>query len=314
MSAQPQTTATPPATLAHRPCHGVWSPAITPLDAELAIDGARYVRHARRLLDEGCHGIAVFGTTGEANSFSVDERMRLLDTLLEAGLEPERLMVGNGTCALTDTVRLTAHAAAAGCHKVLMLPPFYYKDMSDRGLFESYKAVIERVADDALQIYLYHFPRLSGVPITPGLIELLLAACPRNVVGIKDSSGDWENTAMLLQRFPSLSVFPGNERMMVPALRAGAVGCITAGANCNAGPLRAAFDAWAADAPDADARQQAVTAVREAIDRHPMVPGLKYVAARQYGEDTWRRVRPPMLALDDAAGADLEAGIRAAGA
>ena len=294
------------------------APTITPLDDELGIAHGACVAHAQRLLDDGCHGIAVFGTTGEANSFSVDERVALLDALLEAGIPVERLMVGTGTCALSDTVRLTAHAAASGVKKVLMLPPFYYKGMSDRGLFDSFSAVFERVADSDLRVFLYHFPKLSGVPVTPGLIEKLLAAYPEIVVGIKDSSGDWTSTEMLCTEFPSLAVFPGNEKLMLAALRRGGVGTITAGANANAAAIRAAFDSWAGDegatdAGDADAAQQAVTDVRTALDSQPMVPGLKWLAGRHAGNAGLGRVRPPMVALDDDAGAELLAALARAG-
>ena len=302
-----------PETLSARAAAGVWSPALTPVDEDLAIDHDAYVRHARALLADGCHGITVFGTTGEANSFSVDERIALLESVLAAGIPAERLMVGTGLCALTDTVRLTAHAAANGVTKVLVLPPFYYKGMSDRGLFDSFRAVIERVADPDLRVFLYHFPKLSGVPFTPGLIEMLLDAFPDIVVGIKDSSGDWTNTEMLCTRFPQLAVFPGNEKLMLAALGKGRVGTITAGANVAAAGIREAFDAWAAGAPTAEARQQSVTAVRVALDTQPMVPGLKWLSARRYGDDGWRRVRPPMVAMADSDGEQLLASLHAAG-
>ena len=302
-----------PEALSGRAAAGVWSPAITPVNEDLSIDHAAYMRHARQMLADGCHGITVFGTTGEANSFSVDERMALLDSLLADGIAAERLMVGTGLCALTDSVRLTAHAAASGVKKVLMLPPFYFKNMSDRGLFDSYSAVLDRVADSDLQVFLYHFPKLSTVPITTGLIEMLLEAYPDNVVGIKDSTGDWANTEMLCTRFPQLAVFPGNEKLMLAALGKGGVGTITAGANGNSAAIRAGFDAWATGSAQAEAAQTAITAVRVALDRQPMVAGLKWLAARRYEDQGWRRVRPPMVALDDAAGADLLAGLQAAG-
>jgi len=302
-----------PESLVARAAAGVWSPAITPLNDDLGIAHGAYVRHVQRMLDEGCHGVGVFGTTGEANSFSVEERMAALDSVLEAGVPADRLMVGTGTCALSDTVQLTAHAAASGVKKVLMLPPFYYKNMSDRGLFESFRTVFERVADSSLRVFLYHFPKLSGVPITHGLIEMLVDAYPEIVVGIKDSSGDWASTEALCTRFPQLAVFPGNEKLMLAALQNGGVGTITASANANTPAIRAAFDAWAAGDPGAEAAQQSVTAGRAALDRQPTVSGLKWLAARHHGDPGWCRVRPPMLELDDAAGADLLQGLEAAG-
>ena len=190
---------------------GIWSPVLTPVDADLNPHPGRFVAHARWLLDNGCHGLVVFGTTGEANSFSVDERIELLDAAVSAGLPRERLLVGTGCCALTDTVRLTRHALSLGIGGVLALPPFYYKDNSDEALFASFDEVIQRVGGSGFKLYLYHFPRLSGVPITPGLLERLLAAYPDTVAGVKDSSGDWGNTRMMLERFPEIAIMPGAE-------------------------------------------------------------------------------------------------------
>ena len=207
--------------------HGVWSPVLVPLRSDLSIDSERFVAHARWLLAQGCHGLALFGTTSEANSFSVPERKALLEQIVEDGIPPGRLMVGTGCCALTDSVELTRHAMDTGCCRVLMLPPFYYKGVSDEGLFRSFAAVIERVGNPALRVFLYHFPRLSGVPVTEGLIGMLDSAFPEVIAGVKDSSGDWSNTRMMLDRFPHLAIFPGSETFLLDGLRAGGAGCIT---------------------------------------------------------------------------------------
>ena len=297
----PSSTASPAA-------RGVWSPVLVPLRPDLSIDPERFIAHARRLLAQGCHGLALFGTTGEASSFSVAERKALLERVVESGIPPERLMVGTGCCALTDSVELTRHAAGAGCRRVLMLPPFYYKGVSDEGLFRSFAEVIERVGESDLRVFLYHFPRLSGVPITGGLIALLVDAFPEVVAGVKDSSGDWSNTRMMLDRFPRLAIFPGSEVFLLDGLRAGGAGCITATSNVNAAGARAVFDAWSEgrDATDtADAAQAAATAVRRAIDRHPGIPAQKYLIAHHRNDPAWRAVRPPMTALTDDAGRDL---------
>jgi 4-hydroxy-tetrahydrodipicolinate synthase len=157
---------------------GVWCPVLTPLDQELKPDAPRFVAHARWLLDEGCDGLVVFGTTGEANSFPVDERIALLEAILDDGLPRDRMLVGTGCCAMSDTVRLTRHALSLGIAGILALPPFYYKNLSDEALFGSFDQVIQRVGDPSFKLYLYHFPSLSGVPITPGLLERLGAAYP----------------------------------------------------------------------------------------------------------------------------------------
>ena len=288
---------------------GVWSPVLVPLRRDLGIDTERFVAHARWLLAQGCHGLALFGTTSEANSFSVSERRALVEEVVGAGIPPERLMVGTGCCALTDSVELTRHAVDAGCRRVLMLPPFYYKGMSDEGLYRSFAEVIERVGDPDLSVFLYHFPRLSGVPVTEGLIALLVDAFPDVVAGVKDSSGDWSNTQMMLDRFPGLAIFPGSEVFLLDGLRAGGAGCITATSNVNAAGARAVFDAWNAGDDGADTRQAAATAIRRAIDRHPGIPAQKFLIARHRSDPAWRAVRPPMIALPDDAGDDLLAAL-----
>ena len=291
------------------PAHGVWSPVLVPLRPDLGIDSERFLAHARRLLAQGCHGLALFGTTSEANSFSVAERKALVERVVEGGIPPERLMIGTGCCALTDSVELTRHALDAGCRRVLMLPPFYYKGMSDEGLFRAFAEVVERVGEPALQVFLYHFPGLSGVPVTEGLIALLTDAFPDTVAGVKDSSGEWSNTRMMLDRFPDLAIFPGSEVFLLDGLRAGAAGCITATSNVNAAGARAIFDAWEGGQGDPDAKQAAATAIRRAIDRHPGIPAQKYLISHYRDDPAWRTVRPPLVALDDGAGRDLLAAL-----
>ena len=287
-------------TVEDKAARGVWAPALTPVDADLSPDRDRYAAHVKGLLDAGCHGVAIFGTTGEATSFSVDERMALLDAVLEAGAPADRLMIGTGLPALTDTVQLTRHAVSVGCRRVLMLPPFYFKGPSDEGLFNSYAQVIDRVGDASLRIFLYHFPRLSGVPITPGLIERLLDAFPETVVGVKDSSGDWDSTRTLIETYPNMAVFPGSESLLLKALETGGVGCITATANVNAPAIRSVFDAWHSGA-DAGPLQDDISRVRAVFDQWSLVPALKAVIADLRGDEGWQAMRPPLMPLDDAA-------------
>ena len=289
--------------------HGVWSPVLVPLRQDLGIDSGRFIAHAQWLLAQGCHGLAMFGTTSEANSFSVAERKALVDEVIGTGIPPERLMIGTGCCAFPDSVELTRHALDAGCRRVLMLPPFYYKGMSDEGLFRAFAEVIERVGEPRLEVFLYHFPRLSGVPVTEGLIALLVDSFPETIAGVKDSSGDWSNTRMMLDRFPSLAIFPGSEVFLLDGLRAGAAGCITATSNVNAAGARAVFDAWESGHGDPDARQAAATTIRRVIDRHPGIPAQKYLLAHHRNDPAWRAVRPPMVALADGDGRALLDGL-----
>jgi 4-hydroxy-tetrahydrodipicolinate synthase len=276
---------------------GIWAPALTPLDENLKPDGARFVAHAKWLLESGCHGVAIFGTTGEATSFSVAERIHILETVLDAGLPPERLLVGTGCCALTDSIALSAHAAAAGCKNVLVLPPFYYKDVSDQGLIDSFSRVIDGVGDPALGLYLYHFPKLSTVPITHGLLAGLSVAYPGIVKGVKDSSGDPDSTTGFIKAFPDLAIFPGTESYMLPMLEAGAAGCISASCNVNGGAIRRVYDAWQAGHDEAAALQAEITALRQVLQANPMIPTLKAITAKRRDDPAWLRLRPPLVAL-----------------
>ena len=280
------------------PAHtrGVLAPVVTPFTADLRPDPARLVRHCRWLLDQDV-GLAVFGTNSEANSLSVREKLDLLDAMDAAGIPPTRMMPGTGCCALPDTVELTRRAVQQGCAGVLMLPPFYYKGVSDDGLFASYAEVIERVGDDRLRIYLYHIPPVSQVAISLPLIERLLARYPGTVAGIKDSSGDWNNTRAMLQRFTpqNFDVFAGSETFLLATLRAGGAGCISATANVNPRAIGTLARDW--QQPDAEARQTALDRVRATFQKFPMIPALKAAIAHFSDDDEWSIVRPPLLAL-----------------
>src|SRR2546423_6113540 len=201
---------------------GVLSPVVTPFKADLSTDAERFVRQCRWLLSQNV-GLAVFGTNSEANSLSVDEKIELLDRLVGAGIDPSRMMPGTGHCALPDSVRMTAHAVKLGCGGVLMLPPFYYKGVSDDRLYRSFAEIIERVGEARLRLYLYHIPPVAQLPITLGLAERLLKAYPAQIAGMKDSGGDWKNTQAFLDAFArgGFDVFPGAETFLLQGLRHG---------------------------------------------------------------------------------------------
>ena len=276
---------------------GVWAPAITPFRQDLSPDPERFARHARWLLANGCSGLAAFGTNSEANSLSVEERMALLEFLVAHGISPAALMPGTGCCALTDSVRLTAHAVGLGCAGVLMLPPFYYKGVSDEGLFRSFSEVIERVGDRRLRLYLYHIPPVAQVPISVALIERLLKRYPQTVAGLKDSSGDWNNTKSVLDAFANtgFDVFAGSEVFLLSNMRHGGAGSISATANVNPAAIHRVFENWRE--PDADRMQEQITATRAVLQKYPMIPALKAIVARGYADPEWATVRPPLVEL-----------------
>ena len=276
---------------------GVLSPVVTPFKDDLSPDPERLVQHCRWLLSQNV-GLAVFGTTSEANSLSVEEKISLLDQLVDAGIESSRLLSGTGHCALTDTVKLTAHAVSLGCAGMLMLPPFYYKDVSDDGLYRSFAEVIERVGSDDLRVYLYHIPPIAHVGIPPHLVERLVTQYPKTVVGIKDSSGDWDNTDALLQLgLDDFRVFAGSETFLLQNMRGGGAGCISATANINPAAIHELYENWQSE--KAETRQAELDAVRSTVEKYPMIPALKSIIGNLRGEAQWETVRPPLLALAD---------------
>jgi len=275
---------------------GVLSPVVTPFKADLSPDPERFVRHCRWLSSQNV-GLAVFGTNSEGNSLSVDERIELLDRLVGAGVDPARMMPGTGCCALPDSVRLTAHAVKLGCGGVLMLPPFYYKGVSDAGLFRNFAEVIERVGETRLRVYLYHIPPVAQVPITLGLVERLLGAYPTQTAGMKDSSGDWSNTKAFLDAFATsgFDVFAGSETFLLRTMRHGGAGCISATANVHPGPIARLFDTWRGS--DADLQQGRLDEIRTVFQKFPMIPALKAAIAHYAHDAPWATVRPPLVAL-----------------
>lgn len=285
--------------------NGVYAACLTPLHDDLSVDHATLATHARWLLANGCDGLVLLGTTGEANSFNINERMALLDRLMEAGLPPERIMVGTGCCAVPDTVALTRHAVAQGVGGVLLLPPFYYKNVSDEGVFATLDQVIQQVGEAELQIYLYHFPKMSGVPFSPALIERLLQRYPDTIAGMKDSSGDLEHMKATIASFPGFRVFAGTERYLLDILRIGGAGCISATTNVT---CRLAGEVFAKrDTDEASDLQAQLTATRAAFEAFPFAAALKHLTALRTGQASWRNVRPPLHRLTPEQEASLSA-------
>jgi 4-hydroxy-tetrahydrodipicolinate synthase len=279
---------------------GVYCAAATPITADLSPDAQRFAVHCRWLIDEGCDGIALLGTTGEANSFSIAERRALLEATVEAGIAADRLLPGVGLPAIPDTVELTRHALALGITRVVMLPPFYYKGVSEDGLFAAYSEVIQRVGDSRLQILLYHIPQMSAVPITPELIARLIAAYPKTVVGIKDSAGDFDTMRALAERFPGFSVLAGADPLLLPLLEAGGAGCITATSNLVARDLKTVFTHHADPAQKAavDKAQARIVAYRTLSNSlGAQIPTIKAMLAARHGAESWANTRPPLVAL-----------------
>ena len=286
---------------------GVLAAVLTPLCDDLAPDHETFIAHCRNLLATGCDGLAVLGTTSEANSFSVEERIGLLEALADAGIPGGRLIPGTGCCAFPDTVRLTQCAVGLGAAGVLMLPPFYYKPVTEDGLFASYSEVIERVGDSRLHVYLYHIPQNTGVPIERGLIERLLARYPDTVVGMKDSGGDFAHMKAMCDAFPGFRVFSGSDTFLLDLLRAGGAGCITACNNIAAPRAARVFARWREK--DIEALNADYVAARTAVQQFPLIEALKETMALSTGRASWRRLRPPLLPLSSAQSRALGAAL-----
>ena len=277
---------------------GLWPPASVPFTADGAIDEKRLIRHCRGMLTDGASGLAVLGTTSEANSLTLGERRKVIDVLIEDGVAPEKLLPGTGACAIDDAVVLCRHAGELGCAGVLLLPPFYYKNVSDDGLFAFVAAVVERCGPNVPRILLYHFPAMAAVGWSKDLIARLLAAFPGIVAGMKDSSGNAEHTKAVIDAFPGFAVFPGAEIYLLKALQWGAAGCISATANVNARAIASLIAHW--DEADAPTRQEALVAVRRSFDGFPTVAAVKTVIAAKTGDKSWLTVRPPLVPLSPA--------------
>lgn len=276
---------------------GVMAAGLTAFNDDLSIDVQGTIAHSRWLLANGCDGVLLFGTTGEANSLSLKERLDFLDAVGASDLPKHRMMIGTGCCALPDTVDLTRKTLEIGIESALMLPPFYYKNPTDNGLYTHFARVLDQVSDPQLKVYLYHFPQMSAVPFGHELIGRLLADFPGVFCGVKDSSGDFENMKAMAQKFPGFDVFAGTERYLLDTLRAGGVGTITATGNCTSMMCGAVYAAWKAGAPDADRLQEELTAQRLALQAYPAAAGLKELLARESGRAAWRNVRAPFLPL-----------------
>ena len=274
----------------------VFSPVLTPIQADLGPDVARLLKQCQ-WLDKNGVGQAIFGTNSEANSFSAGQKIRTLEELVVGGLNPKHLMPGTGACSIDETVAMTKVAVNAGCAGVLMLSPFYYKDVSDEGIYRFYANVIEKVASSHLKIYVYNIPPVTKITLSLPLLERLVKDFPSTVVGIKDSSGDWAYTESVIQSLAGggFQVYAGSETFLMRTLRAGGMGCISATANVNPKAISDLAMRWQ-DA-DADERQAQLDIVRSAFAKYPMIPAMKTAVAHFSKESTWESVLPPLIGL-----------------
>ena len=285
---------------------GVIAPILTPFNDDLSVAASLYLAHAKWLFDQGCAAIAPFGTTGEALSVGIDERIDAIRALIDGGIDPARMIPGTGLSNVADTARLSRACLDMGCAAVMTLPPFYFKGVSEDGLYLHFKQLIETIGPDA-RIYLYHIPPIAIVGVPPTLAARLHAEFPEQIVGIKDSSGDWDNTRALLD-IEGMIVYPGSELPLLEALELGAPGCITATANINAGAIAKIVDLYdQGDIAAARALHETVSRFRLIVQDYDPIPAQKRLLAIVTGDVRWATVRPPLTAMSAERGDELAA-------
>jgi 4-hydroxy-tetrahydrodipicolinate synthase len=282
------------------PIHGVFCASATPVTEAGVPDHAAFAAHCKALVEEGCDGIALLGTTGEANSFSLGQRQELLESVIAAGVDPQRLLPGTSQTNVPDSVTLVKHAVEAGVKACVVLPPFYYKGVSDEGLFRFYAELIESVGSNDLRVILYHIPPIAQIGISLELTARLREAFPGVIVGVKDSSGKLESMQAFASAFDNFSVLAGADPLMLPLLRSGGAGCITSSSNLIGKHLRVVFDHWSepAQSEKVDAAQERVNAWRDLSNAYVQLPTVKAMLARRRDHSGWTRVRPPLVELN----------------
>jgi 4-hydroxy-tetrahydrodipicolinate synthase len=279
----------------NKAAHGVWCATLTPQTADGAVDVGLMAQHCRNLFAAGIDGVAPFGTTGEGQSFTVAERRATLDGMLKAGIPADQIMFGIGAAAFGDAAELGKHAVAAGVAKVLLLPPFFFKNVDDEGVYASFARTIDLVGDDRLRVFAYHIPQLSAVPVFSAALRRLMTRYPRVVVGLKDSFANWPETEQRLRDFPDLTIFVGAEHHLQNALAHGGVGTLCGTANLVPGVMRKLFDA--ANTSAAAPHQAAIEAVIKIIVQGGFIARMKTMLAHQTGDARWRHLRAPLHAI-----------------
>jgi 4-hydroxy-tetrahydrodipicolinate synthase len=286
---------------------GIWAAVLTPLDAELQPDSKTAVAYYRDLLADGCDGINLLGTTGEAMSLGVEQRRRLMDAVAGSGLSLERFMVGTGAASLHDAAQLTKAAFDLGFAAALVMPPFFYRDASDDGVVRFFGELLTRAHRPGKRILLYNFPRMSGITFHADLVDRLVREFPEAISGVKDSSNDAALQREIALRHPELSVFPGSEHALLEAKAHGAAGCISGSVALWARTAAVAFH-------KDDARAAAsTTALRGALAGPPLVATMRYLTRKARHQEIWERSLPPQMPLTAQERIDLDARLTKAG-
>jgi 4-hydroxy-tetrahydrodipicolinate synthase len=277
---------------------GVISAPLTPLNSDLSIDLDHMIDHCNWLLAQGAAGLAILGTTGEANSFSLKERMDFLESIAKSSLPTEKLLVGTGNCSTPETVELTRHALNLEMSNILMLPPFYYKQIDDNGLTAYFDRVIDGISADHLRIYLYHIPQMSGIGFSVPFVKQIVEKHPKTIVGMKDSGGDFLHMKNICTSIPGFRLYAGTEKYLLDVMRIGGVGCISATANVTVALAAQVYDKWQTE--EADELQEYLTQIRSSFEGLPFTAVLKQYLADVRKDSRWFNIRPPNYLIDPA--------------
>ncbi len=287
---------------------------LIPVTAAGALDTPRAITHARHMLEAGCDGVTLFGTTGEGPAFSSTERKGLLEAVLAAGIRPDQVIVTTSACALPDAIELGRHAARLGCHRQMFMPPFYFRNPRDAGIIEAVSQVVRGIDDAQLKLLLYHIPGLSSVSFSHANVATLAARHPGQVIGIKDSSGDLEHGLALAHAFPALSVLTGAEQYVAATMRAGGSGSINGLANIAPRLMLRIIDAPTQFSAADEKLVLDLLALLSVVPAMPFVSVYKTMLAEQTGDDAWLHVRAPLSLLDNTEAQTVRSGYRAIGA
>jgi len=283
----------------NRPLNGVYTASLTPLTASFEPNIPALVRHAQWLLESGSDGVALLGSTGEANSLTLEQRLSIIEQTARE-LPPDRLMLGTGSCALQDAVRLTKASVDAGVYSVLVLPPFYYKPQSDESVLRFYSELILSVDEPRLRIIFYNFPKLSGYNFNVKILQELKQRFGDIAAGIKDSSGEWKNMLGIVQNIPDFMVYTGTETLLLDILKKGGAGCITATANLIAPECQRVYQAWRNNKQKvAEQAQINLTDLRKTLENYPLVSELKSLFASKTNSEEWENMLPPFAPILD---------------
>jgi 4-hydroxy-tetrahydrodipicolinate synthase len=283
----------------NRPLKGVYTASLTPLTASFEPNIPALVRHAQWLLESGSDGVALLGSTGEANSLTLEQRLSIIEQTARE-LPPDRLMLGTGSCALQDSVRLTKASVDAGVFSVLVIPPFYYKPQSDESVLRFYSELISSVDEPRLRIIFYNFPKLSGYNFSVKILQELKQRFGDIAAGIKDSSGEWKNMLGIVQNIPDFMVYTGTETLLLDILKKGGAGCITATANLIAPECQRVYQAWKNNKQKvAEQAQINLTDLRKTLENYPLVSELKSLFASKTNAEEWENMLPPFAPILD---------------